>query len=166
MEWLWESYRISSQLYAEIKPGQVIDEVYYQKYMPVIRQRIDRAGIRLAGELNRLFNNEPVPAVKFAAPIQSAVPGESVKLENLKNYIGKTVSVQGKVYSVKDIGSMVLANMGAAYPNQLLTLAFKGDTKALAGTLEGKTVSISGQVIDYKGKPEIIVTSAEQVKVQ
>lgn len=74
--------------------------------------------------------------------------------------------MQGKFYSVKDIGSMVLANLGAAYPNQLLTLAFKGETKAMANTLEGKTVSISGQVIDYKGKPEIIVTSADQVKVQ
>jgi len=74
LEWLWESYQISSQLYAEIKPGQAIDELYYQKYIPVIRQRIDRAGIRLAGELNRLFNSEPVPAVKFAAPVQAAGP--------------------------------------------------------------------------------------------
>ncbi|MBL4675666.1 MAG: S1/P1 nuclease [Mucilaginibacter sp.] len=166
LEWLWESYQISSQLYAEIKPGQAIDEAYYQKYIPVIRQRIDRAGIRLAGELNRLFNNEPVPAVKLAAAVQTTAPAGLVRLEELKNFVGKSVSVQGKVYSVKDIGSMVLANMGAAYPNQMLTLAFKGKTKALAGTLEGKTVSISGQVIDYKGKPEIIITTADQVKVQ
>ena len=126
----------------------------------------------MAGELNRLFNNEPVPEIKLAAPVQVAAPVQAVlpaglvRLEDLKNYTGKPVSVQGKIYSVKDIGSMVLANMGAAFPKQLLTVAFKGDTKALANTLEGKTVSISGQVIDYKGKPEIIVTTADQVKIQ
>jgi hypothetical protein len=57
MEWLWESYQISSELYAQVKPGKDIDEGYYQKYIPVIRKRIDQAGIRLAGELNKLFND-------------------------------------------------------------------------------------------------------------
>ncbi|OOQ58292.1 S1/P1 nuclease [Mucilaginibacter pedocola] len=166
LEWLWESYQISTQLYAATKPGQEIDEAYYKKYIPVVRQRIDQAGIRLAGELNKLFGNEAVPQVKAAPPVQAAVPAGLVKLEDLKNFTGKNVSVQGKIYSVKDISSMVLANMGAAYPNQLLTLAFKGDTKALANTLEGKVVSVSGQVIEYRGKPEIIITSTDQVKVQ
>jgi len=58
MEWIWESYQISSELYAQVKPGEDINDAYYQKYIPVIRKRIDQAGIRLAGELNKLFNNE------------------------------------------------------------------------------------------------------------
>jgi len=45
-------------LYAQVKPGEDINDAYYQKYIPVIRKRIDQAGIRLAGELNKLFNNE------------------------------------------------------------------------------------------------------------
>lgn len=61
---------------------------------------------------------------------------------------------------------MVLANMGAAYPNQLLTLAIKGDAKPLGATLEGKTVTVSGQVIDYRGKLEIIIINMEQLKLQ
>ena len=31
MEWIWESYQISSRLYQEIKPGQNIEELYYKK---------------------------------------------------------------------------------------------------------------------------------------
>ncbi|WP_311954606.1 S1/P1 nuclease [Mucilaginibacter terrae] len=174
-EWLWESYQITTELYANAKPGQNIDDVYYQKYIPVIHKRIDQAGIRLAGELNRLLAGQKVKAVTVSAP--PAVQGvptnktadatpTAVKLEEIKNYVGKTVTVSGKVFSSRDIGSMILVNLGAAYPNQLLTLALKGDAKALGTQLDGKTITITGQVIDYKGNPEIIVTSQQQVKVQ
>jgi hypothetical protein len=167
MEWIWESYQISSELYAQVKPGQEIDEAYYQKYIPVIRKRIDQAGIRLAGELNRLFNNEQVKVTTVTLlpppPVNStsAIP---VKLEDVKNAIGKTVSTTGKVYSSKDIGSMVLINLGAAYPHQSLTVALKGKAKDLGSQLENKTITVEGEVIDYKGKPEIIITDTAKIK--
>ncbi|MDP9077734.1 MAG: S1/P1 nuclease [Bacteroidota bacterium] len=166
MEWIWESYQISSELYAHVKPGQEINEAYYQQYIPVIRKRIDQAGIRLAGELNKLLNNEQVKVAVVTASLPAAGPEvvASVKLEDVKNAVGKTVSVQGKVYSSKDIGSMVLVNLGAAYPNQLLTIAMKGKAKDLAIQLADKMITVEGEVIDYKGKPEIIVTDPEKIK--
>jgi hypothetical protein len=166
MEWIWESYQVSSELYAQVKPGQEIDEAYYQKYIPVIRKRIDQAGIRLAGELNKLFNNEQVKVtgVTLAPPPPIAQNVPIVKLEDIKSMTGKTVRVQGKVYSSRDIGSMVLVNLGAAYPNQLLTIALKGSAKDLGSQLADKTVTVVGEVIDYKGKPEIIVTDPSKIK--
>ena len=166
MEWIWESYQISSELYALIKPGQNIDDAYYQKYIPVIHKRIDQAGIRLAGELNKLFNNEQVKIsnVTLVTPTQNTANATPVKLEDVKNAVGKIVSVQGKVYSSKDIGSMVLANLGAAYPNQLLTVALKGNAKELGSKLADKTITVEGEIIDYKGKPEIIVTDSLKIK--
>jgi len=160
IEWMWESYQITTELYANAKPGQNIDEIYYQKYIPVIRKRIDQAGIRLAGELNRVLAGQKIAAVKAPALPTPAVTATTttVKLEKVKNYTGKTVTVSGKAFSSRDIGSMVLVNLGAAYPNQLLTLALKGEAKALGSSIEGKEVTITGQVIDYKGKPEIIIT--------
>ncbi|PTQ92407.1 S1/P1 nuclease [Mucilaginibacter yixingensis] len=174
MEWIWESYQISSELYANIKSGQTIDEAYYNKYIPTIRKRIDQAGIRLAGELNKLFNNEPVPQISSTAQTIQSGPTTAqtvavittIKAEEAKNNIGKTVTVNGKTYSSKDIGSMILVNMGAAYPNQLLTIAIKGEAKASADSLEGKTITVTGQLINYKGKPEIIVTDPNQLKIQ
>jgi hypothetical protein len=163
MEWIWESYQISSEVYANSKPGQEIDEAYYQKYILVTRKRIDQAAIRLAGELNKLFNTAAAPVIT-AAPTAPAA-AVTVKLEDVKNAIGKTVSTQGKVYSTKDIGSMVLVNLGAAYPNQLLTLALKGEAKTMGAQLQGKTITVTGDVINYQGKPEIVVTGAQQLKV-
>jgi hypothetical protein len=174
LEWLWESYQITTELYANAKPGQSIDEAYYQKNIPVIRKRIDQAGIRLAGELNRLLAGQKVKTVTLTAtqpnpetPPPPPVPSAKViRLEEAKTSIGKTVTVTGKVFSSRDIGSMVLVNVGAAYPNQLLTLALKGDAKSLGSGLDGKTVTITGQVIDYKGKPEIILTDPAMLIVK
>jgi hypothetical protein len=92
--------------------------------------KTDQAGIRLAGELNRLLAGQKVKAVIPSNPpvatpnTVSAVPAQ-VKLEEVKNNIGKIVTVSGKVFSSRDIGSMVLVNLSAAYPNQLLTVALK-----------------------------------------
>lgn len=60
----------------------------------------------------------------------------------------------------------LLVNLGAAYPNQLLTLALKGEAKALSSSIEGKEVTITGQVIDYKGKPEIIISDPNLMTVK
>ena len=88
----------------------------------MILKRIDQAGIRLAGELNKLFNNEQVKVASVTlTPPPPSQAVAAVKLEDVKNAIGKNISTQGKVYSSRDIGSMVLVNLGAAYPNQLLT---------------------------------------------
>lgn len=169
IEWLWESYQITTELYANAKPGQNIDDVYYQKYIPVIRKRIDQAGIRLAGELNRLLAGQKVKAGILAnssvvSPTTDTAVPALVKLEEVKNNIGKTVTVSGKVFSSRDIGSMVLVNLGAAYPNQLLTVALKGKAKDLAAQIGDKSITVEGAVIDYKGKPEIIITDPSKIK--
>ncbi len=170
MEWLWESYQISSELYADVKPGQAIDDAYYKKYIKTIHLRIDQAGIRLAGELNKLYNNAPViyttDKVKMPPAVEVAAKPITVTLQEVKNFVGKIVSVKGAVFSSKDIGSMVLVNLGASYPNQLLTLALKGDAKQIASQIEGKTVTVEGTVIDYKGKPEIVVTDPKMLLIQ
>lgn len=57
MKWIWESYEISSQLYAEVDgmSSRKIDDAYYQKHLPQIEVRIQQAGIRLAGVLNAIY---------------------------------------------------------------------------------------------------------------
>lgn len=57
IQWVWESYQISSELYAEVEQmnKKVIDDAYYQKHLPTIQKRIQQAGIRLAGLLNKIY---------------------------------------------------------------------------------------------------------------
>jgi hypothetical protein len=172
MEWIWESYQISSQLYQETKSGQSINEAYYQKYISIVHQRIAQAGIRLAGELNKLLNNAQLPqgmtAITVPTPAEKAVAVKPVEiaLADIKSATGKAVIVKGKVFSARDIGSMVLVNLGAAYPDQLLTVALKGKAKELAPQLTDKTITVEGTVIDYKGKPEIIVSESQKITIQ
>jgi S1/P1 Nuclease len=57
IKWIWESYEISSKLYAEIDAlnNRTIDDSYYQAHIGIIRERIEEAGVRLAGVLNQIF---------------------------------------------------------------------------------------------------------------
>ncbi|MGF1922712.1 MAG: S1/P1 nuclease [Bacteroidia bacterium] len=57
IQWAWESYQISSELYAEVESmnKRVIDEAYVQKHMPTVKKRMQQAAIRLAGLLNKIY---------------------------------------------------------------------------------------------------------------
>jgi hypothetical protein len=57
--WMWESYQISSKLYAEVDQmkDRKIDSTYYAQHIPVIDVRIQQAGLRLAGMLNNIFKD-------------------------------------------------------------------------------------------------------------
>jgi len=72
----------------------------------------------------------------------------------------------GKYLSGADI---TLIDVGGSHPNELLTLVIKGDdrkkfTSPPEEAFKGKKVCITGQIIDYKGKPEIVITDPEQIK--
>jgi hypothetical protein len=59
----------------------------------------------------------------------------------------------------------LLVNLGAVYPNQLLTVVLKGDAKQLAGQITDKTITVLGKVIGFKGKPEIVVTDTKAITI-
>ena len=54
IQWLWESYQASSKLYAEVDAmkSRAIDDSYYPAHIGIVQDRIEKAGIRLAGVLN------------------------------------------------------------------------------------------------------------------
>lgn len=56
--WAWESYQISSILYGEVaNDGSTkLDRDYYDKHITIVEMRIEKAGIRLAGLLNKIFD--------------------------------------------------------------------------------------------------------------
>ncbi|GAA4326979.1 hypothetical protein GCM10023149_30120 [Mucilaginibacter gynuensis] len=47
---------------------------------------------------------------------------------------------------------------------KVLTIALKGKAKDPGTQIENKTITVEGEVIDYKGKPEIIVTDPAKIK--
>ena len=173
MTWLWESYQISSKLYTEIANGSNLNDQYYKQHMDMMEKRIDQAGIRLAGIINAIFKDDkakvritltpPPPIQKY--PLNRQFPGAD--LTQLPDLIGKPVSVKGKVYGFKALGNMTLVDLGAAHPNQLLTVVLKGNARDSYAPvlLKGKIISVSGIVQDYHGKPEIVLTESKYLSV-
>lgn len=178
MKWLFESYEISTKLYAEVDKGNKLDDAYYNSHIGIVNERIEKAGIRLARVLNQIFANavysypqqgKPVNKSADLAPISKEPTNLkpvilTIPVEEASKHIGQLVRITAQVYGVKYIGSMVFVNMGAAYPNQLLTVAAKGDVKELANSLDKRLITVTGTLIDYKGKPEIRITDSKQIQ--
>lgn len=86
-----------------------------------------------------------------------------------KHY-GQTVIVEGVVSNVHTTGKgMTFIDMGGRYPDNLFTaVIFPDDADKFPDVddLEGKTVAITGLMKPYKGKPEIILKSADQIKIK
>jgi len=53
--WLWESYQISAILYKEAAENPNFDETYFNEHIPIVKNSIEKAGIRLAGFLNSIY---------------------------------------------------------------------------------------------------------------
>lgn len=56
MKWLYESYLISNELYKEAAENPDFKEDYYNDHIGLLHQRVLKAGIRLAGVLNRIYD--------------------------------------------------------------------------------------------------------------
>lgn len=89
-----------------------------------------------------------------------------VKPEEAGKHLGHTVTVTGTVAQVIQPKKTTFINFGAAYPNHVFSAAAFNHSLEELRHLEGKTVSVTGKVTEHKGKPEIEVTSLDQIKVK
>ena len=92
-----------------------------------------------------------------------------IKDSEAVRYVGKHVEVRGFVVSVttSPFGTAFI-NFGREYPNQTFAGFIAADSKMATddriATLEGKIISITGTIELDEGKPEIRVTSPDQIK--
>lgn len=99
---------------------------------------------------------------------------ENIKLEEVSKHINDSVTVCGKVadmrYFESSKGQPTFLNIGSKYPNQQLTVVIWGNTRTqFTGKVEdllNKSICITGRIILYKDKPEIIIEKPEQIIVQ
>lgn len=180
IKWIWESYEISSKLYAEIDAmnSRSIDDSYYQAHIQIIQQRIEMAGVRLAGVLNRIFANGLAASTASGTPVTggNAATGnaqatadsgtaKTIDIHDAANHYNEYVQVCARVYGYKALDNLTLVNLGAAYPDQLLTVVLRGDARSLSSGLDGQTICVTGKIVSYKDKPEIVVTDPKMVVV-
>src|ERR1700751_120601 len=106
----------------------------------------------------------------FCAIVAYADKPIMIKESEAIQYVGKEVEVRGRVVSVttSPLGT-TLINFGGEYPNQkfagYITAGSKVMSRKRLTMLPGKTVSITGSIELYQGKPEINIIRADQIKV-
>ena len=101
-----------------------------------------------------------VPEIKVEKPVINITPQEA------KNHIGETAIVKGKVFDVHvtQKGDVFL-NFGGKYPNSVFTAGcFQGAIPAEElKALNGKLISVKGEIKEYNGQVEIVLESVEQI---
>jgi DNA/RNA endonuclease YhcR with UshA esterase domain len=109
-----------------------------------------------------------VAALGFSSTLALAQP---IAPAEAQAHAGQSVTVEGTASEVhaSPSGRVTFINIGGSYPDNPFTaviLAKDAGKFPNLNALEGKTVDVSGPVLLYKGKPEIIVTDAAQLKAK
>ncbi len=99
---------------------------------------------------------------------QTAIPASEAK-----KHIGERTTVYGVVastnYAIGSKGKPTFINLDKPYPNPVFTvLIWDNNRKNFPNSPEtyykGKTIYVTGLIIDYQGVPEIEVTSSSQIQ--
>lgn len=105
--------------------------------------------------------------IGYSVSAQSRIPAKDAA-----KHLNQTVTIADRVYSTKLIENtnMVLLDVGGEHPNQYLTVVIKGEDRSKFNSkpeeyYKGRDVTVTGKLIDYKGKPEIVVSSPDNLKV-
>jgi DNA/RNA endonuclease YhcR with UshA esterase domain len=103
----------------------------------------------------------------------SSYAQREIKLDELKDHIGDSVKVRGKVYGIRYLqnskNAPTFINVGAMYPNQSLTVVVWDDVrKKLTYDLSDKKFAqgfavVTGKVELYKDKPQIVIRDSKQL---
>ena len=84
------------------------------------------------------------------------------------NYYNKTLTVTGNVAQVTIREKIVYLNLDKPFPTSPFTaVIFAKNTNQFGDldSLKGKAVEIKGKIEEYKAKPQIILTSTNQLKI-
>lgn len=107
-------------------------------------------------------------SLSLIAAAQSVAPEEAGK------HVGENIKVCGKIFGGRFFetskGSPTLLNMGAAYPASPFTVMIPGEVRTQLGyapevELKDKNICVTGEVILFKEKPEIIVNHVSQIEI-
>jgi hypothetical protein len=109
-------------------------------------------------------------AILLAVSLASAQEAKTYSASEAAKHVGEKATVTDKVAKVfESKAGNIFLNFGARYPNQMFTAYIPKDSAdqfPKAKELDGRTVSITGQIVLYKGKPEIVLDNPSMLKSQ
>jgi len=99
---------------------------------------------------------------------ETNAPAAIIGAAQAEDFIGKQVTVTGVVSQVSFRPGLTFLNFGKPFPNNSFTALVRDrNTNQFddLSELKGKAVSVKGKIIDFKGKPEIELTTKSQLKL-
>jgi DNA/RNA endonuclease YhcR with UshA esterase domain len=103
--------------------------------------------------------------ILFVFFITNAKAQDQISSKDAKDNIGKTLQVKGLVAGIftSDKGN-VFINFDEKSPKQTFTVAvFAGKDIDISKITEGCTLTVFGEIKEFKGKPEIVIEKNEQI---
>jgi DNA/RNA endonuclease YhcR with UshA esterase domain len=102
-----------------------------------------------------------------------AFASSTLTSDQAKDHIGERATVCGVVasnhYAASSRGNPTFVNLDKAYPTQVFTILIWGaDLSKFSprpSTWDGKRVCATGVITAYRGSPEIVAKSADQITV-
>ncbi|RZJ73710.1 MAG: hypothetical protein EOO47_21965 [Flavobacterium sp.] len=90
-----------------------------------------------------------------------------IDIAAISKHIGDTVTICDSVYTTRALNGLTLINLGAALPRHLLTLViYKADLAKFTEpekTYLNKKVCVTGKLVLYNDKPQIVLTEVKQI---
>jgi hypothetical protein len=110
-------------------------------------------------------------AILFASSHGSLA--DTISSAQAKDHVGETATVCGRVADARyqETGSHVtFLDFDKPYPEHMFTAFLPAQNRAKFGTPEkdykDKEICVTGKIEDYRGKPEIVLTDPQQIKLQ
>ena len=106
----------------------------------------------------------------FLAAFFNAAGQDHIELKDVANHIGDSVTVCDIVTGGKFVPqfSITVLDMGGTFPNQLLTLIIRAETRKKLNfnpeeEFQGKRICVSGKIFEYLGRHQIFITDPRQL---
>lgn len=100
---------------------------------------------------------------------------QEIKIEDAAKHEGDSVTICTKIFGARYFEtsnrSPTLLNAGAKYPDAPLTIVIFGENRSAFKNkpeefYPDKNICVTGRIVIYKGKPEIILTNESQIVVK
>ena len=105
----------------------------------------------------------------FFVSIYSSGAGQVIQWNEAQKYYGQYVTVEGKIVATYNSGKACFLNFHPDYKKHFTAVIFQSAFHRFPSAPEdyfyGKSVQVTGNVKEYKGKPEIILTDPSQIKI-
>lgn len=142
------------------------------KVLPIRFSNLDKKQTTFAETL--YFMKQLLAILSFGLLSLCATAQQKISIEKAVEHEGDSVIICSKVYGGKFFSNrqptITLLNVGAAYPNSLLTIVIKEENRAAFSNKPeefyvNKEICVTGTIRIFKGKPEIEITSEKAITI-